>query len=198
VLSQTSTLLFDATPLTTRQHHITFDNNTDSQSGKPLVSPPVARLLVSNLLPRLPASRHHRPEVSRSPTDTSQEPSLSEKSDVTRNPLSSSSESSPSNVWFVKSPRISNLISASNLLPSAPSKNPSRHTSSPSLRTPTFAPFSKLIEPQPHNKMLTNLTVPSVLPFNQVCHPSSLPSHLLTWRKKEDIQLARRLRGERS
>merc|ERR1711939_50838 len=40
--------------------------------SKPHASPPVARLPVSNLLPRLPASLHHQPEVSRSPTDTSQ------------------------------------------------------------------------------------------------------------------------------
>merc|ERR1711964_900679 len=63
--------------------------------SKPHASPPVARLPVSNLLPRLPASLHHQPEVSRSPTDTSQELSLSVRSVVTRSPLSSSSESSP-------------------------------------------------------------------------------------------------------
>merc|ERR1712098_313493 len=55
--------------------------------SKPHASPPVARLPVSNLLPRLPASLHHQPEVSRSPTDTSQELSLSVRSVVTRSPL---------------------------------------------------------------------------------------------------------------
>merc|ERR1712230_27500 len=74
--------------------------------SKPHASPPVARLPVSNLLPRLPASLHHQPEVSRRPTDTSQELSLSVRSVVTRSPLSSSSESSPSNVCAIHAKRV--------------------------------------------------------------------------------------------
>jgi hypothetical protein len=55
--------------------------------------------------------------VSRSPTDTSLVPSLFVRSVVTRSRLSSSSESSPSNVWFVRLLRILSLISDSNLQP---------------------------------------------------------------------------------
>jgi len=90
------------------------------------LSPPVARPPVSNLLPRLLASPHHLPEVSRSPTDTSLVPSLSVRSVVTRSPPSSSSESFPSNVSFVRSLRTSSPTSVSRAVQSAPSKSPLR------------------------------------------------------------------------
>merc|ERR1712093_945600 len=75
----------------TQQHHHHLDHRQATTNinpihqnhqqwpvpSKPHASPPVARLPVSNLLPRLPASLHHQPKVSRSPTDTSQELSLS-------------------------------------------------------------------------------------------------------------------------
>merc|ERR1712093_110005 len=81
----------------TQQHHHHLDHRQATTNinpihqnhqqwpvpSKPHASPPVARLPVSNLLPRLPASLHHQPEVSRSPTDTSQELSLSVRSVVT-------------------------------------------------------------------------------------------------------------------
>jgi hypothetical protein len=111
------------------------------------VNPPVARPLVSSSPPRQLASLHHLPEVSRSPTDTSQELSLSVRFVVTKNRPSSSSESSPSNVWFVRSHRTSSLTSDSNRQPSVLSRNPSRHTSSACSRTPTFAPFTPSVSP---------------------------------------------------
>jgi len=122
---------------------VSSQHNTNTSSliiANIIYSPPVARLPVSNLLPRLPASLHHLPEVSRSPTDISLVPSLSVRSVVTRSPQSFSSESSPSNVSFVRSLRISSLISVSNHLLSAHSKNPSRPIWYLSLRTPTCVP----------------------------------------------------------
>merc|ERR1711900_28613 len=76
----------------TQQHHHHLDHRQATTNinpihqnhqqwpvpSKPHASPPVARLPVSNLLPRLPASLHHQPEVSRSPTDTSQTVALRE------------------------------------------------------------------------------------------------------------------------
>ncbi len=133
----------------------------------------MARLPVSNLLPRPPASQHHQPEVSRSPTDTSQEPSLSVRSVVTRSLLSSSSESSPSNVWFVRSPRTSSLIFASNLPPLVRFKSPLRHTSSGTL-------------PLQHTSSIALLTSNSLFEDTNLC---AIHAKRVTIQSK-DIQLA--------
>merc|ERR1711900_79022 len=145
-----STTSSSSRPSTTNINSIHQNHQQWPVPSKPHASPPVARLPVSNLLPRLPASLHHQPEVSRSPTDTSQELSLSVRSVVTRSPLSSSSESSPSNVWFVRSHRTSSQTWDSNLPPLVLSRSPLRHTWFPFSKTPTSAP-----------------SAPSVLPFNQ-------------------------------
>ena len=91
-------------------------------------SPLVARLPVSNLHPRLLANPLHQPEVSRSPTDTSQEPSPSVRFVATKSPLSSSSASFPSNASSVKSHRTSSPTSASSHPLSVLFRSPLRHT----------------------------------------------------------------------
>merc|ERR1711893_172432 len=73
-----------------------FSNESWPERSKPPESRPEEKLPESSLRPRLRENRPHQLEASRSPTDTDQEPSLSEKSDDTRNPLSFSSESSHS------------------------------------------------------------------------------------------------------
>jgi len=110
-------------------------------------SPLVARLPVSSSPPRPLASQHLLPEVSRSLTATSPVPSLSVRSVATRSRPSSSSASSPSSVWFVRSPRTSSRTSASSLRPSALSRSPLRPTSSLSSRTPTSAPSTPSVSP---------------------------------------------------
>merc|ERR1711964_819181 len=75
-----STTSSSSRPATTNINPIHQNHQQWPVPSKPHASPPVARLPVSNLLPRLPASLHHQPEVSRSPTDTSQELSLSVRS----------------------------------------------------------------------------------------------------------------------
>lgn len=88
---------------------------------------------------------------------------------------------------FVRLLRISSPISASSLPPSVPCRSRSSLTSSLSLRTPTCAP-----------------STPSVSPSSLYVHKhiaplcdAFLPDHTLTTIQK-DIQLARRLRGERN
>merc|ERR1712110_604323 len=79
---------------------------------------PVERLPESRLDPRLPESPlllPTPPVVLRSLTDTSPVPSLSERFDDTRSPLSSSSESSPSSDLSERLPRTSRPISDSSL-----------------------------------------------------------------------------------
>merc|ERR1712071_699283 len=53
----------------------------------------------------------------------------------------------PSNVWFVKSPRISRLICVSRVPPSVPCKKPLKPTWSVSLKTRTCAPFTPNVSP---------------------------------------------------
>merc|ERR1712071_437988 len=53
----------------------------------------------------------------------------------------------PSNVWFVKSPRISRLICVSRVPPSVPCKKPLKPTWSVSLKTRTGAPFTPNVSP---------------------------------------------------
>jgi hypothetical protein len=65
-------------------HNITMSSHVSYSNTLMKVNPLVARPHVSSSPPRPLASPHHLPEVSRSPTDTSQELSLSVKSVVTR------------------------------------------------------------------------------------------------------------------
>merc|ERR1711939_1194548 len=115
------------------QHHQSSSNNPSLWlvPSKPLASPLVARPQESSSPPRPLASLHHPPEVSRSLTDTSLVPSLSVRSVATRSPPSSRSESFPSSVWSVKSPKTSSPTFASSPLPSVLFKSPLRPTSSP-------------------------------------------------------------------
>merc|ERR1712100_478954 len=73
--------------------------------------------------PKLPENPPQPPVVSKSHTDSDQEPSLSERSDDTKNPLNCSSESSHSSA-----------------LPSWLFKKPPKLTWSASSKTPTCAP----------------------------------------------------------
>jgi hypothetical protein len=141
----------------------------------------VARPHASSSPPRPLANLRHRPVVSRSLTVTSQAPSLSVRSVAIRSRLSSSSASSHSSVLSVKLHRISSQTCASSHLPSVLFRSPLRLTSSHSLRTPTCA-----------------LSTPSVSP--SVCHLALAHRRTSTDNitESKDIQLARRLRGERS
>ena len=142
----------------------------------------MARPRVSSLHPRLLVSKPRRPVVSRSPIAISQELSLSVRSVVTRSRRSSSSESFLSSVSSVKSPRTSSQTSASSHPLSVRSRSLLRPTLSPSLRTPTFALFmvSSKVSITDWVDMLTIYTAKRVTI------------------QSKDIQLARRLRGERS
>merc|ERR1712083_50282 len=79
------------------------------------------------------------PPVSRDPTDSSPEPSPLERSEDSKNPLSSSLENFLSKDSSERSPTISRLILDSNPPPSSLSKRPLRLTWSDSSRTPTSA-----------------------------------------------------------
>merc|ERR1712032_585813 len=79
-------------------------------------------------------------EVSRDPTDSDQEPLLSETSESSRNPLNFSLENFHSRDSSEKSPTISRTTSDSSHLPSLLSKRLLRLTWSDSSRTPTSAP----------------------------------------------------------
>jgi hypothetical protein len=100
-------------------------------------SPLEARPPVSNLPRRLPGSRHLPLVESRSPTVTVLEPLHSVRSVGTRSRRTSSSESSPSSVWFVRLPKISRVIFDSKGLPSWPSRRQPRLIWSDSSRTLT-------------------------------------------------------------
>ncbi|KZL85217.1 hypothetical protein CI238_08150, partial [Colletotrichum incanum] len=149
-------------PLTTHPHPATnqlhqhqnnpinFHHTQQSQwpaLSRPPVSPLVARLPASSSPPRPPARAPPPPEVSRSLTATSLVPSLFVRSVVTRSPLSFSSASSPSSVWFVRSLRTSSPTSASSPPPSALCRSLSSPTSSPSLRTPTSVLSTPSVSP---------------------------------------------------
>merc|ERR1712153_177477 len=80
------------------------------------------------------------PVVSREHTDSDQVPSPSERSEDSKNPLNSSSESFLSKDSLEKSLTTSRLTLDSNLPPSSPSKRPLKPTWSNFSKTPTFAP----------------------------------------------------------
>merc|ERR1711990_404936 len=105
--------------------------NTLLESTPPLNSPE------STLPPRLPRS----PLVeSREPTDLDPAPSPSERSEDSRNPPSSSSESFLSRDSSERSPPSTRTTLDSNLPPSLPSRKPPRPTWLVSSRTPTSVP----------------------------------------------------------
>merc|ERR1711934_493451 len=79
-------------------------------------------------------------EVSRDPTDSDQEPLLSETSESSRSPPSSSLENFHSRDSSEKSPTTSRTTSDSNHLPSLLSKKPLRPTWLVFSKTPTSAP----------------------------------------------------------
>ena len=81
--------------------------------SRPPASPPEARRPASSWPPRLPANLPRPPAESRSPIVIAPAPSPSARSVATKNPPSSSSASSPSSVWSVRSPKTSRPISAS-------------------------------------------------------------------------------------
>ena len=124
--------------------HLFHHASANASLSRPPASPLVARPRVSSSPTRLPASPHPRPVVSRSPIVISPVPSLSVRSVATRSRPSSSSGSSPSSVSSVRLPRTSSRTSASRALPSARSRSPSRLTSSPCSRTPTFGMLPRL------------------------------------------------------
>ena len=78
--------------------------------------------------------------VSRSPTDTDPELSLSVRSESTRSPPSCSSASFPSRDLCVRSPKTSRVTFASSPAPSSPYRSPPRPISWVSSRTPTWPP----------------------------------------------------------
>merc|ERR1712024_89111 len=108
--------------------------------NKPLENPLEVKPHESSSPPKLPENPPQPPVVSKSHTDSDQEPSLSERSDDTKNPLNCSSESFHSSDWSEKLPRISKPISDSRALPSWLFKKPPKLTWSASLKTPTCAP----------------------------------------------------------
>merc|ERR1712113_1080028 len=91
---------------------------------------------LTRLLPRRPPP----PVVSRSHTDSDQEPLLSVRSEDSRRAPSSSSENSPSRDSSVRSPLSTEASSASSPAPSSHSRRHLRPTWLDSSRTPTSAP----------------------------------------------------------
>merc|ERR1711931_975 len=110
------------------------------EPSKLLENLPEAKPHESSSPPKLPENPPQPPVVSKSHIDSDQEPSLSEKSDDTKNPLNCSSESFHSSDWSEKLPRISKPISDSRALPSWLFKKPPKLTWSASSKTPTCAP----------------------------------------------------------
>ena len=108
--------------------------------SKPHVSPLEVRLQESNWLPRLPESPLLPPVVSRSLTDTDLVPSLFVRSEDTKSPLSSWSESFLSRDLSEKSPKISRLTWDSKDLPSWLFKRLLRLTLLVFSRIPTWPP----------------------------------------------------------
>jgi hypothetical protein len=137
-----------------RQPHSSLQQHLTNTS--PQASPLVARPHVSSSPPRLLASPPHLPAVSRSLTDISLVPSLSVRSVATRSRLSSSSASSPSSAWFVRSPRTSSPTCASSHPPSVLYRSLLRLTSSPSLRTPTCALSTPSVSPSVSHSTILN------------------------------------------
>merc|ERR1712226_1065488 len=84
-----------------------YTNQKWLEPSKPLENPPEAKPHESSSPPKLPGNPPQPPEVSKSHTGSDQEPSLSERSDDTRNPLNFSSESFHSSDWSEKLLKIS-------------------------------------------------------------------------------------------
>jgi hypothetical protein len=97
--------------------------------------------LHENNLPPKPQERVHQQLVeSRNHIDTDLVPSLSVKSEDTKNPLNCSSENCPSNAWFVKLLKTSRLTCDSKAPLSLPFKKHLKLTSLDSSKTPTCVP----------------------------------------------------------
>merc|ERR1711971_215930 len=107
--------------------------------NKPPARAPEPNTQESTSPTRLP-KRTHPPVVSRNPTDSDQEPSLSEKSEDSRRAPSFSSENSHSRDSSVKSPLSTEANSDSSPLPSLPSRRLLKPTWLVFSRTPTSAP----------------------------------------------------------
>merc|ERR1711881_484266 len=121
--------------------NIIFTKQWPAQS-KPPASTPEPSTQESTSLTRLLPRRPPPPVASRSPTDSDQEPLPSGKSEDSRRAPSSSSGNFPSRDSSVKSPLSTEASSASNPLPSSPSKRHLRLTWLVSSKTPTSAPFT--------------------------------------------------------
>merc|ERR1739838_580062 len=133
--------------------------------SRPPVSLPEARPRVNSWPPRPPVNRPLPLEELRSPIGTGPVPSPFVKSEGTRNPLNCSSGNSLSSVSFVRSLRISKLISVSRAQPLVPFRKHLRPTWLVYLKTPTWG-FTNThahescgelsvglyaLEPTPHN-----------------------------------------------
>merc|ERR1711865_746812 len=110
------------------------------EPSTPLERTPELSNQESTSLTSNPRVRPQPPEESREHTDSDQVPSHSEKSEDSKNPLNSSSESFLSKDSSEKSPTTSRPTSDSNHLLSLLFKKPLKLTWSDSSRTPTSAP----------------------------------------------------------
>merc|ERR1711935_207990 len=110
------------------------------EPSTPLERTPELSNQESTSLTSNPRVRPQPPEESREHTDSDQVPSHSGKSEDSKNPLNSSSESFLSKDSSKKSPTTSRPTSDSNHLLSLLFKKPLKPTWSASSRTPTFAP----------------------------------------------------------
>merc|ERR1712050_249327 len=120
-----------------------FNVDTHNQKwlepSKPLENLPEVKPHESSSPPKLPENPLQPPAVSKSPTDSDQEPSHTEKSDDTKNPPNCSSESFHSSDWSEKLLKISKPIFDSRAAPSWLCRKLVKPTWLDSLRTPTFA-----------------------------------------------------------
>merc|ERR1711979_71938 len=107
--------------------------------NKPLENPLEVKPHESSSPPKLPENPPQPPVVSKSHTDSDQEPSPSERSDDTKNPPNCSSESFHSSDWSEKLLKISKPIFDSRAAPSWLCRKLVKPTWLDSLRTPTFA-----------------------------------------------------------
>merc|ERR1712214_171960 len=107
--------------------------------NKPLENPLEVKPHESSSPPKLPENPPQPPVVSKSHTDSDQEPSPSERSDDTKNPPNCSSESFHSSDWSEKLLKISKPIFDSRAAPSWLCRKLVKLTWSASSKTPTFA-----------------------------------------------------------
>ena len=108
---------------------------------------PEAKHPTNNWQPRLPANLPQPPVESRNPIGIVPVPSLSVRSVVTKNLPNSWSANCPSNVWSVRSLKISRLTCVSSPAPSWLSKNPLRLTWLVFSKIPTCAPSTPSVSP---------------------------------------------------